>query len=76
MPNAEVLATGTELLSGDVVDTNSARIARALQSLSIPLVQITVVGMIYPAWWPPSRRRWPGARSSSSAGVWALRWTM
>ena len=44
MPNAEVLATGTELLSGDVVDTNSARIARALQSLSIPLVQITVVG--------------------------------
>ncbi len=44
MPNAEVLATGTELLSGDIVDTNSARIARALQSLSIPLVQITVVG--------------------------------
>ncbi|HXF68595.1 MAG TPA: CinA family nicotinamide mononucleotide deamidase-related protein [Thermoflexus sp.] len=44
MPNAEVLATGTELLSGDLVDTNSARIARALQPLSIPLVQITVVG--------------------------------
>jgi Predicted nucleotide-utilizing enzyme related to molybdopterin-biosynthesis enzyme MoeA len=44
MPQAEVLATGTELLSGDVVDTNSARIARALQPLSIPLVQITVVG--------------------------------
>ncbi len=44
MPNAEVLATGTELLSGDIVDTNSARIARALQSLSIPLVQVTVVG--------------------------------
>lgn len=44
MPNAEVLATGTELLSGDIVDTNSARIARALQPLSIPLVQITVVG--------------------------------
>jgi len=44
MPNAEVLATGTELLSGDIVDTNSARIARALQSVSIPLVQITVVG--------------------------------
>ncbi len=44
MPSAEVLATGTELLSGDVVDTNSARIARALQPLSIPLVQITAVG--------------------------------
>ncbi|GBD08304.1 Nicotinamide-nucleotide amidohydrolase PncC [Candidatus Thermoflexus japonica] len=44
MPSAEVLATGTELLSGDLVDTNSARIARALQPLSIPLVQITVVG--------------------------------
>lgn len=44
MPNAEVLATGTELLSGDIVDTNSARIARALQPLAIPLVQITIVG--------------------------------
>lgn len=44
MPNAEVLATGTELLSGDVVDTNSARIAQALRPLAIPLVQVTVVG--------------------------------
>ncbi|MCS7251215.1 MAG: molybdopterin-binding protein [Anaerolineae bacterium] len=44
MPNAEILITGTELLSGDRVDTNSSRIARALQSLSIPIVQITVVG--------------------------------
>jgi competence/damage-inducible protein CinA-like protein len=39
-----VLATGTELLSGELSDSNSAAIARALASIGLSLREIRVVG--------------------------------
>ncbi|MDA3951499.1 MAG: competence/damage-inducible protein A [Spirochaeta sp.] len=41
---AEILAVGTELLLGDVVNTNSAEIARMLAELGIGVYYQTVVG--------------------------------
>lgn len=41
---AEVISVGTELLLGDVVDTNASYIARNLASLGIDLFRKTVVG--------------------------------
>ncbi len=43
-PRAEVIATGSELLSGKTVDTNSAYIARALQGIGIGLCSVTLAG--------------------------------
>ena len=43
-PRAEVIATGSELLSGKTVDTNSAHIARALQGIGIGLCAVTLAG--------------------------------
>lgn len=42
--NAEILAIGTELLLGEVADTNTKTIARALRRLGIDLYRTTVVG--------------------------------
>ena len=44
MTRAEVLAIGDELVRGDVVDTNSAWIARSLAQLGIDVLRVTVVG--------------------------------
>lgn len=41
---AEVLAIGDELVRGDVVDTNSAWIARSLSQLGVDVQRVTVVG--------------------------------
>jgi len=41
---AEIISVGTELLLGDVVDTNAAYIARKLSLLGIDLFRKTVVG--------------------------------
>jgi nicotinamide-nucleotide amidase len=41
---AEIVAVGSELLLGQIVDTNSATIARYLASLGIDLFYITAVG--------------------------------
>ena len=41
---AEILSVGTELLLGDIVNTDAAYIARALSSLGITLHHQTVVG--------------------------------
>jgi nicotinamide-nucleotide amidase len=42
--NAEIIAIGTELLLGEIVDTNSARIARALRNIGLDLLWISAVG--------------------------------
>lgn len=42
--NAEIIAIGTELLLGEIVDTNTALIARALRSVGLDLYRTTIVG--------------------------------
>ncbi len=42
--NSEIIAIGTELLLGEIVDTNSARIARVLRDLGIDLWWMCAVG--------------------------------
>lgn len=44
MPNAEIVAIGSELLLGQIVDTNSAWMAQRLTALGINLFYKTVVG--------------------------------
>jgi competence/damage-inducible protein CinA-like protein len=44
MPSAEIIAIGTELLLGEIIDTNSRDIARALRDAGIDLYRITTVG--------------------------------
>lgn len=41
---AEILCVGTELLLGDIVNTNAAYIARELARIGIELYHQTVVG--------------------------------
>jgi nicotinamide-nucleotide amidase len=42
--HAEIIATGSELLLGEVVDTNSTHIARCLRAIGLNLYYKTVVG--------------------------------
>ena len=44
MPTAEIIAIGTELLLGEIADTNTQYIARALRDLGIRLYRTTIVG--------------------------------
>ena len=44
MPNAEVITIGTELLLGEIVDTNSAAIAKSLRAIGLNLFRTTTVG--------------------------------
>lgn len=44
---AHVVAVGTELLTGDVLDTNSAWVARRLTGLGIAVRHVTVVGDVH-----------------------------
>ncbi len=44
VPIAEIIPVGTELLRGDSVDTNSARIQKYLSGIGIRTVRVTVVG--------------------------------
>jgi len=44
MPSAEIIAIGTELLLGEISDTNTRFIARALRSLGLDLFRVTTVG--------------------------------
>ena len=41
---AEIISTGTELLLGDIVDTNAAHIARTLRDIGLDLHYRTTVG--------------------------------
>ena len=42
--NAEIIAIGTEILLGEIIDTNSAHIAQSLPELGIDLLYKSVVG--------------------------------
>jgi competence/damage-inducible protein CinA-like protein len=44
MPCAEIITIGTELLLGEIVDTNTPAIARALRGLGIDLYRTTTIG--------------------------------
>lgn len=44
MPSAEIITIGTELLLGEIVDTNARYIARALRDAGIDLYRKTTVG--------------------------------
>ncbi len=44
MPSAEILTIGTELLLGEIVDTNSRYIARNLRDAGVDVYRITTVG--------------------------------
>lgn len=43
-PNAEIIAIGTELLLGELTDTNSVFLARALRDIGVNLYYMTTVG--------------------------------
>jgi nicotinamide-nucleotide amidase len=44
MPSAEIISIGTELLLGDIVDTNATYLARSLRDAGIDLYRKTTVG--------------------------------
>ena len=44
MPSAEIIAIGTELLLGEITDTNTQFIARAFRDLGINVFRTTIVG--------------------------------
>lgn len=44
MPVGEIIAIGTELLLGDIVDTNTSYLARTLRELGIDLYRTMIVG--------------------------------
>lgn len=44
MPSAEIITIGTEILLGEIVDTNAAFLARKLRDLSVNLYRKTTVG--------------------------------
>jgi nicotinamide-nucleotide amidase len=43
-PRAEIIAIGTELLLGEIVDTNTVEIAVALRAIGLDLFRTTIVG--------------------------------
>lgn len=44
MPNAEIIAIGTELLLGEITDTNTAEIARKINSIGVDLFKTITIG--------------------------------
>ncbi len=44
MPTAEIIAIGTELLLGEVVDTNTSFIARTLREVGVDLYRTSIIG--------------------------------
>jgi nicotinamide-nucleotide amidase len=44
MPSAEILTIGTEILLGEIVDTNTRYIARTLRGLGVDLYRTTTIG--------------------------------
>ena len=45
MPSAEIITIGTEILLGEIVDTNTRYIARTLRSMGIPARLVLVGGL-------------------------------
>ncbi len=44
MPSAEIITIGTEILLGEIVDTNTRVLARALRGLGIDLFRTITIG--------------------------------
>lgn len=44
MPSAEIITIGTEILLGEIVDTNSAYLARCLRDLNVDVFRTSTVG--------------------------------
>ncbi|HPO59235.1 MAG TPA: molybdopterin-binding protein, partial [Anaerolineaceae bacterium] len=44
MPTAEIIAIGTELLLGEIQDTNTRYLARQLRDAGIDLYRTTIIG--------------------------------
>ena len=44
MPSAEIIAIGTEILLGEIVDTNSAFLARHLRDLNVDVFRTSTIG--------------------------------
>jgi competence/damage-inducible protein CinA-like protein len=44
MPSAEIITIGTEILLGEIIDTNSAWLARELRNLNVDVFRTTTVG--------------------------------
>ena len=44
MPSAEILTIGTEILLGEIVDTNTRHIARTLRDLGVDIYRTTTIG--------------------------------
>lgn len=44
MPNAELIAIGTELLLGEIQDTNTRYLARSLRDLGVDIYRATLIG--------------------------------
>jgi nicotinamide-nucleotide amidase len=44
MPSAELIAIGTELLLGEILDTNTHFLARTLREQGIDLYRTTIIG--------------------------------
>jgi nicotinamide-nucleotide amidase len=44
MPSAEIITIGTEILLGEIVDTNSAHLARTLRDLNVDVFRTSTVG--------------------------------
>ena len=44
MPSAEIVTIGTEILLGEILDTNAAYLARVLRDQGIDLFRMTSVG--------------------------------
>ena len=44
MPAAEIIAIGTELLLGEIQDTNTRFLARSLREVGIDLYRTTIIG--------------------------------
>ena len=44
MPSAEIITIGTEILLGEIVDTNTRYIARNLRDLGVDLYRTVTIG--------------------------------
>jgi nicotinamide-nucleotide amidase len=44
MPSAEIITIGTEILLGEIVDTNSAYLARRLRDLNVDVFRTSTIG--------------------------------
>ena len=44
MPSAEIITIGTEILLGEIVDTNTRYIARLLRGLGVDLYRTITIG--------------------------------